>query len=82
MKISNINKKTYLKDVIRAYPKAKEFFKKYGLKCLTCKGMKQETIREACYMHGINVDKFINELKNFLESLDGAQGNFAKGKAR
>ncbi|HIC87610.1 MAG TPA: DUF1858 domain-containing protein [Aquificae bacterium] len=82
MKISDINKKTYLKDIIRAYPEVKEFFKKYGLKCLSCKGIKQEIIREACHMHGINVDKFIKELKIFLESLDGTQRNLSKNKTR
>ena len=82
MKISDINKKTYLKDIIRAYPEAKNFFKKYGLKCLNCKGIKREIIREACYMHGINVDKFIKELKIFLESLNESQRNFSKDKTK
>ena len=31
MKISDINKKTYLKDIIKAYPEAKNFFNHLGI---------------------------------------------------
>ena len=65
-----ITPKTYLKDILNKYPEVKEFFKRYGLKCLTCKGIKQEIIREACHMHGIKVDKFIKDLKRFLREID------------
>ena len=72
MNIKDINKKTYLKDLLNAYPQVKDFLQNYGFKCLNCKGIKQEIIREACYMHGVNVDKFIKDLKNFLENLNDA----------
>ena len=39
-----------------------------GLHCLGCPSATGESIEEACEIHGLNVDKLINELNEYFES--------------
>lgn len=39
-----------------------------GLHCLGCPSSSGETLAEACAIHGVDVEKIVQELNNYLES--------------
>ncbi len=43
-------------------------FMRNGMHCLGCPSSSGESIEDACSIHGIDTDKLIRELNEFLES--------------
>lgn len=39
-----------------------------GMHCLGCPSSSGESLEEACAVHGIDVDKIVKELNDYLES--------------
>lgn len=37
-----------------------------GMHCLGCPSSQMESLEDACMVHGINPDKLVDELNNFL----------------
>ncbi len=38
-----------------------------GMHCLGCPSSSGESLEDACMVHGIDVDKLVDELNNYLE---------------
>jgi hybrid cluster-associated redox disulfide protein len=45
--------------------------------CLGCPSSRNETVEEACMVHGIDCDPFLKQLNYFLEAYEADQQNKA-----
>lgn len=57
-----INKDSKIIDVLRQYPEAIEVFERFGMGCIGCMGMVEETIDDGAKMHHLPVEKLVDEL--------------------
>jgi len=55
-------------DVLRIDRGTIPIFLNSGLHCLGCPSSQGETIEEACELHGIDTQKLIDELNEYLKS--------------
>lgn len=61
-KLSKITKEMTISGVVKKYPKTISVFMGYGLHCIGCPMASDETIEEAIKLHGIDLEKLLNEL--------------------
>lgn len=57
-----ITKDTIIVDVLRIDINAAQVFMEEGLHCLGCAMSTSETIEQACWVHGLDVDHLISRL--------------------
>lgn len=65
-----ITKDTIIGDILDVAPQTAPIFFAIGMHCLGCPASRGETVEEACYVHGIDVDKMlelVNEEANKTE---------------
>lgn len=56
-------------EVIRNYPDAIKTLTGFGMGCVGCPSAQAETIGEACLVHGIDVGKVIEALKETVGAI-------------
>ena len=54
-------------EVIKKYPKTVFVFLDYGLHCVGCPMISDETIEEAAKVHRLNLKKFLNDLNQAIK---------------
>lgn len=59
-------KETNIADVLVQAPQAQALFMSIGMHCLGCAMASGETIEEACQVHGVDADRFIEALNDFV----------------
>ncbi|MBQ6987040.1 MAG: DUF1858 domain-containing protein [Oscillibacter sp.] len=67
----NITKDTVIGDILDIAPQTAPIFMSIGMHCLGCPASRGETVEEACYVHGIDVEKLValvNEEANRKEA--------------
>lgn len=57
-----ITKNTKIGELLEVAPDKAEILLAAGMHCLGCPASQAETLEEACAVHGINVDKLVEEL--------------------
>ncbi len=57
-----ITKEMTITDVVREYPQTAEVFIKHGMGCLGCAAARFENIAQGAQVHGIDIDKLIEDL--------------------
>ena len=57
-----IEKTMKIGELIKSYPEKAEILLNAGMHCLGCPAAQEETIEEACEVHGIDVDEIIAQL--------------------
>ena len=71
-----IEKETIIGEVLDIAPHAAPLFFAIGMHCLGCPHSRGETVEEACMVHGVDCDSFLNQLNYFLEAYEAnAQEN-------
>ena len=65
----DITKDTLIGDVIGMFPEAMPAFQEIGMHCVGCAMSSGETIEQACYVHGIDPEAFLDMLEDYLGSL-------------
>ena len=55
----NITKDTVIGDILDIAPQTAPIFMSIGMHCLGCPASRGETVEEACYVHGIDVEKLV-----------------------
>ena len=63
-----VTKETLIGDILDFDVETARFFFEIGMHCLGCPHSRGESIEEACAVHGIDVDEFIESLQVFLLS--------------
>lgn len=61
-----ITKNTIIGDVIDRDEEAGQFFLEIGMHCLTCPVSRNETIEEACEVHGTDADELVAKLNEYF----------------
>ena len=55
-------KETIIADVLKSAPNAAPLFLSIGMHCLGCALASGETIEQACGVHGVDADTFLEKL--------------------
>lgn len=59
-----IEKTTKIGDLLKTAPEKADILLEAGMHCLGCPASQEETIEEACMVHGIDVDEIIKKLNS------------------
>ncbi|MGL5328117.1 MAG: DUF1858 domain-containing protein [Peptostreptococcaceae bacterium] len=59
-----INKDTTMGEILEKNPKAADVLMEFGMGCLGCPSATMETLEQACFIHGINLEEVLNKLNN------------------
>ena len=65
--MEQFTKDTVIGDVLLKAPQAAPLFLSIGMHCLGCAMSSGESIEEACAVHGVDSDEFIENLNKFVE---------------
>lgn len=61
-----IKKDTIIGDILDVAPQTAPIFLSIGMHCLGCPSSRGETVEEACMVHGVDADEFLDALNAFL----------------
>jgi len=61
-----VTKETIIGDVLDFDPEAGQFFLEIGMHCLTCPVSRNESIEDACEVHGTDADALIAKLNAYF----------------
>ena len=61
-----ITKDTIISEVVRNAPETMPLFQAIGMHCMGCAMASGENVEQACMAHGVDADKFIKRLNEFL----------------
>lgn len=61
-----VTKDTIVYDVMLNAPTTQPLFERIGMHCLGCAYATGESIEQACLVHGVDVDGFVNEVNDFI----------------
>ncbi len=64
--MSKITKDMGLIEIVQQYPQTIEVFQKYGLGCLGCAAARFENLEAGAKVHGIDVDKMVEDLNSVI----------------
>ena len=67
-----ITKKSTIGEVLNMNIETARFFMEIGMHCLGCPASRGETVEEACMVHGVDPDAFLEQVNRFLEASEEA----------
>ena len=62
----DFTKNTVIAEVLEKAPETAPLFFSIGMHCLGCAASSGETLEEACAVHGVDADDFIEKLNSFI----------------
>ena len=63
-----IEKDTIIGEVLDIAPQTAPLFLSIGMHCLGCPSARGETVEQACMVHGIDCDAFLEKVNEFIEA--------------
>lgn len=63
---NQVNQDTIVSEVLAMDKGTAPIFFSHGLHCLGCPSASGESLEDACNVHGIDCEKLVNELNEFL----------------
>ncbi len=63
-------KETNIGEVVMMAPQVTPLFEAIGMHCFMCSLASAETIEEACLVHGVDPDEFIEELNYTIAQIE------------
>ena len=61
-----IEKDTIIGEVLNIAPQTAPLFLSIGMHCLGCPSARGETVEQACMVHGIDPDAFLEQVNEFI----------------
>lgn len=61
-----ITKDTIVGDILDVAPEAAPAFLNIGMHCLGCPASRNETVEQACMVHGVNAEELLGELNQLI----------------
>ena len=61
-----ITKDTIIGTILDTAPEAAPMFLSIGMHCLGCPSSRGETVEEACMVHGVDCNEFLDALNAYL----------------
>jgi hybrid cluster-associated redox disulfide protein len=65
--MAQITKDTLIAEILQVAPNAAPLFQSIGMHCLGCAMASGETVEEACAVHGVDAEAFLEQLNEFVE---------------
>jgi len=65
--MSQITKDTIIADILKIAPDSVPLFRSIGMNCLGCAMASGETLEQACFAHGVDVDDLLSKLTEFVK---------------
>lgn len=63
-----ITKDMLIGDLVRQYPEAIRTLMQFGMGCVGCPSSQMESLEEAAYVHGFNIDELMVALNKTVET--------------
>lgn len=63
-----VNENTKVGEVIDYNRESAKFFFELGMHCVGCPSSRNETLKQACMVHGADCDKLVKNINAFLAS--------------
>ena len=73
-----ITKDTIIGDILDIAPQTAPIFLSIGMHCLGCPSSRNETVEQACAVHGVDCEPFLAQLNHFLEAYEADQAEKAQ----
>ena len=67
-----IEKDTIIGEVLNIAPQTAPLFMSIGMHCLGCPSARGETVEQACMVHGIDPDAFLEQVNQFIANGENA----------
>ena len=67
--MTEFDRDSIVADVLAAVPQAAPLFRSIGMHCLGCAMSSGETLEEACDVHGVDTEDFIEQLNAFVKDV-------------
>ena len=64
--MTQITKDTVIAEILNIAPESIPLFKSIGMNCLGCAMSSGETLGQACMVHGVDPDSFLESLNAFI----------------
>ena len=64
--MKRITRETVIGDILEADEGAVKFFVDMGMHCLGCPASRRETVEQACDVHSVDVDKFLEDINEYF----------------
>lgn len=64
--MTEINKDMKIGEILDANREVAPFFLEMGMHCLGCPSARNESVAQACMVHGVNADELIAKINAFL----------------
>lgn len=65
--MAQITKDTIIADILNIAPESAPLFFSIGMHCLGCAMANGETLGEACEVHGVDIDEFMEQLQEYVK---------------
>jgi hybrid cluster-associated redox disulfide protein len=65
--MAQITKDTIISDILKLAPDSAPLFYSIGMHCLGCALSSGETLGEACEVHGVDCDEFMQQLQEYVK---------------
>ncbi len=65
--MAQITKDTIISDILKIAPDSAPLFYSIGMHCLGCALSSGETLEEACQVHGVDCDAFMQQLQEYVK---------------
>ena len=70
--IKQVTRETIIGDILDMDQSTAPYFMEIGMHCLGCPASRGETVEEACMVHGVDPDAFLEQVNRFLEASEEA----------
>ncbi|MGN0543421.1 MAG: DUF1858 domain-containing protein [Acutalibacteraceae bacterium] len=64
--MKEITKDMKIGEILDACPESAQFFLAMGMHCLGCPSARNETVAQACMVHGVDADGLVGDINAFL----------------
>lgn len=64
--METITKETVVGDILDIAPETAPAFLNIGMHCLGCPASRNETLEQACMVHGVNTDELLDQLNAMI----------------
>ncbi len=68
--MAQVTKETIIADVLKIDRGAIPILMMSGMHCIGCPSAQAESLEEACFVHGIDVDPVVEQLNSYFKTLE------------
>ena len=70
--VKQVTRETIIGDILDMDQSTAPYFMEIGMHCLGCPASRGETVEEACAVHGVDADAFLEQVNKFIEASEEA----------